>query len=330
MPRPSLVIVSPALAGANNGNWQTAQRWASFLAADFDVRTVAHWPDAAAKGDRAMIALHARRSADSIAAWAAERSSGALALVLTGTDLYRDIASDRAAQRSLDLAGQLVVLQELGLEALQPAYRRKARVIYQSTASLPVLAKPADKLVALMVGHLRDVKSPETLFDAARLLRPRTDIELHHIGRADDEAWAERARHTQAECPAYHWHGDVAHEETRLAIQRAHVLVHTSAMEGGAHVIMEAVCSGTPVLASRVPGNIGMLGWDYEGYFPHHDAKALAYLLKVCRATQASDDPATSVLARLRAQCDLRAPLFAPEAECKAVLDLARHLEESA
>lgn len=277
-----------------------------------------------------MIALHARRSADSIAAWAKERSCAKLAVVLTGTDLYRDIGIDPAAQRSLELAGQLVVLQDLGLEALQPAQRRKARVIFQSTMSLPAVAKPGDKLVALMVGHLRDVKSPETLFDAARLLRQRTDIELHHIGRADDAAWAERARHTEAECPGYRWHGALAHEETRLAIQRAHVLVHTSAMEGGAHVIMEAVCSGTPVLASRVPGNIGMLGWDYEGYFPHHDAKALAYLLKVCRATEASDDPATSLLARLRAQCDLRAPLFAPEAEHKAVLDLVRHLEESA
>jgi hypothetical protein len=39
----------------------------------------------------------------------------------------------------------------------------------------------------------------------------------------------------------------------RPAIQRAHVLVHPSALEGGAHVIMEAVRSGTPVLASRVP-----------------------------------------------------------------------------
>ena len=122
MPRPSLVIVSPALAGANNGNWQTAHRWASFLAAEFDVRTVASWPDAGAKRDRAMIALHARRSAGSIAAWAAERSSATLALVLTGTDLYRDIAIDPAAQRSLELAGQLVVLQDLGLEEIGRAH----------------------------------------------------------------------------------------------------------------------------------------------------------------------------------------------------------------
>ena len=31
-------------------------------------------------------------------------------------------------------------------------------------------------------------------------------------------------------------------------------------MEGGAQVILEAACSGTAVLASRIPGHVGMLG----------------------------------------------------------------------
>jgi putative glycosyltransferase (TIGR04348 family) len=330
MTRSSVVIVSPALAAANNGNWQTARRWSNFLRAGHAVRIVSHWPDDSAAQDQTMIALHARRSADSITAWAQQRRASSLALVMTGTDLYRDIGTDAAARRSLDLASQLVVLQELGLEALPSAHRAKARVIFQSVSSRQPVPKARDKLRAVMVGHLRDVKSPETYFDAARLLRQRLDIELHHIGRAEEDVWAERARRTAAECPAYKWHGGLPHEETRRAIQRAHVLVHTSAMEGGAHVIMEAVCSGTPVLASRVSGNIGMLGWDYEGYFPHGDAKALAHLLKVCRATQGTEDPAASLLARLRAQCEVRAPLFAPENERKAVLKLVADLEESA
>ena len=58
-------------------------------------------------------------------------------------------------------------------------------------------------------------------------------------------------------------------------------------MEGGAHVVMEAVRSGTPVLASRVAGNVGMLGADYAGYFEHGDAAALAALLERCREGQA-------------------------------------------
>ncbi|HAV75652.1 MAG TPA: TIGR04348 family glycosyltransferase, partial [Limnobacter sp.] len=31
MIKPSVVIVSPALADSNNGNWQTARRWQLFL-----------------------------------------------------------------------------------------------------------------------------------------------------------------------------------------------------------------------------------------------------------------------------------------------------------
>ncbi|MFM7330930.1 MAG: glycosyltransferase [Brachymonas sp.] len=79
-------------------------------------------------------------------------------------------------------------------------------------------------------------------------------------------------------------------------------------MEGGAHVIMEAVCSGTPVLASRMDGNMGMLGSDYSGYFPVGDAPALAALLQQCK-----DEPA--FLDQLAAQCAKRAPRFSPASE---------------
>lgn len=273
-----------------------------------------------------MIALHARRSAAAIAAWAASRPTESLAVVLTGTDLYKDLATDGTALRSIELAGRLVVLQELGVQAVPEPHRAKSQVIYQSVDSRPALTKDPARLVAVMVGHLRDVKSPGTLFEAARLLRHRQDIEIQHIGRAEEALWADRARQAQADCPAYRWQGELPPAETRDAIQRAHVLVHTSAMEGGAHVIMEAVCSGTPPLASRVDGNVGMLGADYAGYFDHGDAGALARLLQDCRDTQSTDNPAAGLLSRLRAQCGLRAPLFAPPVERAAVLALAHRL----
>jgi putative glycosyltransferase (TIGR04348 family) len=329
MSRPSVVIVSPALAAANNGNWQTARRWASFLKDSARVRIVKDWPDEQAKGDHVMIALHARRSASAIDAWAGQRGSAGLAVVLTGTDLYRDIRTDISAQHSLDVASHLVVLQELGVDELAAAYRSKARVVYQSMPSRKTLAKTRKHLIAVMVGHMRDVKSPQTLFDAARLLRERGDIEIRHIGRAEEEHWAQLARRTEAECPNYRWLGPLPHADTRRAIQRAHVLVHTSILEGGAHVIIEAICSGTPVIASRVAGNVGMLGRDYEGYFEHGDAAGLARLLAGCRDAQEADDPARFGLARLSAQCSFRAPLFAPETERRAVLELVHDLLET-
>jgi putative glycosyltransferase (TIGR04348 family) len=330
MSHPSVVIVSPALADANNGNWQTAHRWASFLTdSAARVRIVKEWPDDCAPGDELMIALHARRSAPAVAAWTRMHGTSRLAVVLTGTDLYRDIRTDAQAQQSLRAASRLVVLQEMGVQELPVQHRAKARVIYQSVPACEEVSKVRDRLVAVMVGHMRDVKSPQTLFDAARWLRERGDIEIHHIGRAEEEVWARRAQETAAACPRYRWLGPLPHEQTREAIRHAHVLLHTSAMEGGAHVIMEAVCSGTPVIASRVPGNVGMLGADYEGYFVHGDAATLARMLVACRDAQPADDPGHFGLARLRAQCALRAPLFAPQTEGRKVQELVHELLET-
>jgi putative glycosyltransferase (TIGR04348 family) len=328
--RPSVVIVSPALAAANNGNWQTARRWKTLLAREYQVRITQRWPDDHAAGDAFMLALHARRSADAIDAWAQARGSRTLAVVLTGTDLYGDIATDARARRSLEAGGRLVVLQELGPAALAPELRPRTRVIFQSTTARQPLPKTARRLVAVMVGHLREVKSPQTLFEAARLLNDRADIQIRHIGEASDAHWAAMAKATAHECPGYCWLGSVSHPAARSAIQRAHVLVHTSAVEGGAHVIMEAVRSGTPVLASRIPGNVGMLGADYEGYFEHGDAAQLAAQLVRCRGEQQRfpDDPGRTWLARLRAQCDRRAALFTPEAERTALLRLLQELQD--
>ena len=319
---PQVVIVSPALRDDNNGNWQTARRWRQHLAPLFPTRIVRQWPDAEAGKDRVMIALHARRSADAIAAWSAAHPARGLAVVLTGTDLYRDIGIDPAARRSLDLAQALVVLQECAPESLPVEVRGKSRVIFQLTAPRQTLAKSPNRLRVVMVGHLREEKSPETLFAAARLLAPQSAIHIDHIGAALDPALGEAARATMAAVPNYRWLGGLPHEAVRRRIQRAHLLLHASRLEGGAHVVMEAVVSGTPVLASQIPGNIGMLGADYAGYFPWGDAAALAALILRCQ----NDG---NLLETLAAQCRARAPLFAPATERGALRRLVDELLEA-
>ena len=311
-----LVIVTPALAAANNGNWQTAQRWARLLRRHYRVRLTDAWDG----GDEAlMIALHARRSAASVAAWRAQHGSRPLVLVLTGTDLYRDIADEASAQASLQLADRLVVLNELGLQQLPKALRSKALVLLQSCRARTPRPKPQRHLRTLMVGHLRDEKSPQTYFAAARRLLARTDIHLDHIGQGLDPALATEARALMQAQPRYRWQGALPHAATRERIAAAHVLVHASRMEGGAHVVIEAVTSGTPVLASRIDGNLGLLGADYPGTFAWGDDAGLAALIG-----RARDDPA--MLVGLRAACDARAPLFAPDREQLALLALVSGL----
>ncbi|MEO5732510.1 MAG: selenoneine biosynthesis selenosugar synthase SenB [Rubrivivax sp.] len=320
MNRPYLALVTPALAEANNGNSQTARRWARMLGGDYRVRLCTAWE----RGDEdLMVALHARRSAASIQAWHRVHPRRPLVVVLTGTDLYRDIDTDADAKRSLDLADCLVVLNQLGLQRLPLAVQAKGHICLQSAPPRRSLTKPTDALRALMVGHLRDEKSPRTYFDAARLLQGRPDILLDHIGAGLDPQLAAEARALAADTGTYHWLGEVPHGQTRRSIQAAHVLVHASRMEGGAHVVIESIMSGTPVLASRIDGNMGLLGSDYAGTFEPGDATALAALLTQCR-----DDPA--MLTGLMAQCDARRTLFHPDTERTALLHLLQTLRTHA
>ena len=255
-----------------------------------------------------MIALHARRSASAVAAWREAHPARPLVLVLTGTDLYRDIAHDASAQRSLAFADRLVVLNMLGPQQLPEALRSRCTVLLQSCSARRPLVKTGRHLRALMVGHLRDEKDPLTYLRAVQRLAGRADLCFDHIGAALDPGLGAEAAALAARQPAYRWLGALPHAEVRRRIQAAHLLVHASRMEGGAHVVTEAVRSGTPVLASRIDGNVGLLGEDYGGYFPAGDDAALAALLARCRDSAA-------MLQGLRAQCDARAALFAPATE---------------
>ena len=313
MPPPRVLIVSPASQRENNGNWQTASRWRRFLRARYQVDIAPDWT-AGAPAPAVMIALHARRSARPLAAFAAAWPDRPRILVLTGTDLYRDIATDTAAQASLHHAHALVLLQGAGLALLPPELHAKTRVIYQSAPALAPYVPPARRrhIDICMIGHLREEKDPATFMAAAALVTaPRA--RLLHVGGALDPALGARAGATAAATPRYQWLGALAHGPTRQRLRRSHAMVIASRMEGGANVIIEAVTCGVPVLASAISGNRGMLGDDYLGYFPCGDAAALARLIDRCIAD-------TAFYARLRAQCAARDLLFSPSAERAALL----------
>lgn len=319
----TLCLVTPYLASANNGNWQTASRWARMLGADYRIRLVDRWQAADGDHDDVLVALHARRSAPSVAAFAQAHPRRPLLLALTGTDLYRDIHVDADARRSLALAWRLIVLHERAPDDVPAEHRHKCVVSFQSCPARRPLPKTARHLRALMVGHLREEKDPATLFAAARRLRGRADILIDHVGAPLDPALGVAAEATARDCPSYRWHGALPHRATLSRIQRAHVLVHASRIEGGAHVVMEALRSGTPVIASRIAGNTGLLGIDHPALFEPGDAAALAALLE-----QARDDPA--MLPVCRASGDRRAPLFDPAHERDTLRTTVREALETA
>ena len=303
------------MADANNGNWRTAHRWQQLLGHNF--RTIVHssWPlDSLPEAD-ILIALHARRSADSIRRYRAARPDGAIIVVLTGTDLYADLAVSEEARTSLRLADALIVLQEDAIQHVPREHRKKTHVVYQSAKTLLPAKKLKDRLNCVVAGHLRAEKDPDIIFRLVESLPAASPIHVVHLGAPLDKALAARAQALSEKSRHYHWAGALAHGLTRAAIKRSHLLIHPSVLEGGANVIVEALSSGTPVIASHMSGNIGMLGKDYAGYFPVGDVDALRSQLEHC----AGD---ANFLLRLNTACAARAKLFSPEAERMSLVKL--------
>lgn len=265
--------------------------------------------------DDLMVALHARRSAGSIANFAARYPQRPLALVLTGTDLYRDIREDEQAQRSLRLASRLIVLQDEGLRELSSEQAAKAMVIFQSARALRPGRRSRRYFDLALVGHQRPEKDPLTALRALLRLPADLPLRLFHIGSALDPGLAAEVAALGAGDARYHWLGALSKAATRQRIKRCHLLLLPSLMEGGANVLIEAVTSGVPVVGSDIAGNRGMLGADYPGWFPVGDAQRLAELI-----TAAARDP--GYYARLAARCAERVSLFSPARECAAVCSL--------
>ena len=239
--------------------------------------------------------------------------------MLTGTDLYRDLPEDADACDSLAIADRLIVLQEEGVRALPREHRRKARVVYQSALALRPVGKPSTRFNCLFVGHLREEKDPMTPLYAWERVPQGLPVHLTLVGGALDGALAAAVRALQAREPRVRWLGARPHGWTRQAIKRAHLLIVPSRMEGGANVIVEAVTCGTPVLASRVPGNVGMLGREYPGYFPLGDPSRLTQLVLRCRGD-------ARFYRSLAQGCRARRALFAPSRERAALLRVMREV----
>jgi len=312
-----IAIVKPASAGERSGNQHTADRWAKFLRGlGHRVVVATQW-----SGTRvdAMIALHARKSHASIRRYRAAYPASPLVVVLTGTDLYRDIGTYASARRSLEAASRLVVLQPHGRGELAARLLRKTSVVYQSADVHVRHSPPRDCFRIAVIGHLRREKDPFRAVTALAHLRDDADLEVIHVGAALTPDMRRQAQRWMKREPRYRWLGSEPHSRTLRRLAGSHLLVVSSIMEGGANVICEAARAGVPVLASRVSGNIGMLGRGYPGYFRLFDDRALARLIERAAADAA-------YYRRLKNAVRSRRPLFAPAAERSALQRLLQVL----
>jgi putative glycosyltransferase (TIGR04348 family) len=302
-----IALVTPAGPGMRNGNRHTALRWATFLrAAGHRVDVSVQWaPDSRVD---AMLALHARRSYAAIKTFSSDKL---LLVALTGTDVYRDIHDSAEARESLELAHRLIVLQPKAAEELPARLRKKVTVVVQSCSSKLRHDPVKGKFRVCVIGHLRAEKDPLRALAALSHL-PQRVIEVIHLGAALDAALEEQAKAGMQREPRYRWLGSVPHGRALKWLASSHAMVISSRMEGGANVVCEALRIGVPVLASRIPGNIGLLGKGYAGYFSVGDDEALARLM-----SRASD---ARFYSRLKNQVKPLRKMVAPREEARALL----------
>lgn len=316
-------IITPAPPGSNYGNRVTAVRWTQIL------RKLGHQVSIAEKYDQQpfdlLIALHARRSSPSITRWRRKNSDAPLVVALTGTDLYRDIQSKTRAQESLKLADRIIVLQPRALKELTPVLRKKARVIYQSVETR-IPTKPTrprsrapGRFDVCVIGHLRPVKDPFRAALASRSLPASSQIRIRQIGQAMTKPMLEKARREMKINPRYRWLGEMPRTRTLRVLAKSNLCVISSQMEGGANVLSEATIAGVPILASRIEGNVGILGTDYPGLFRAGDTLQLARLLN-----RAETD--SKFLSQLRTRVKKLAPLFDPTREERSWVSLLDEL----
>ena len=296
-------IVTPP----RKGNRVSARRWAHIL------RDLGH--DVAIgreyREERCdlMVALHARRSHVSVRRFCNRHPDLPLILAMTGTDLYNDIRTDPSAQQSMEMASLLIVLQPRGIQELPGHLRHKGRVIYQSARRPPGNFPPKKSLFEVcVIGHMRSVKDPFRTARAARLLPSSSRIQVVHVGAATSKEIEESVSLEQASNPRYRWLGELPHWRALRVLTGSRLMALSSRMEGGANVVCEALACSVPVLSSRIPGSIGILGEDYPGYFPAGDTRALADLLQ-----RAENDK--EFYATLKARCEKLKPLVSPARE---------------
>jgi putative glycosyltransferase (TIGR04348 family) len=293
------VIVSPSAGDSTEGNSITADRWARIL------RTLGHAVSITKEWNGepfdTLIALHGRRSHSSIQKFREANPQHPLILALTGTDLYVDGASNREVLESLHLATRVIVLQSAALEMLPEEVLAKACVIYQSGAPPPHVPAPSgERFDVCVLSHLREVKDPLRAASASRLLPATSKVRIFHAGRALDPKWEVLARQEERENARYRWVGEQSHDAAMELLGGCQLFVLSSAAEGGANAIAEAVVCGVPVLCSDIQGNVGMLDRDYPGYFPYGDTERLAQMLYRAETEPAFLNELRGLVAKMR------------------------------
>lgn len=302
-------LICPAPQQTVYGNRVTAARWSNlFRSLGNSVESSQHYGGTICD---LLVAMHAHRCADAIIQFQKRHPDKHSILALTGTDIYHDVRRSARAREAMRIADRLVTFQPLSIEQVPDELRDKVRMIYQAAERAPdAPQQDRNAFVVSVVGHLRDVKDPLRAAMASRRLPKTSRIRVVQAGDSDESGadLVHRARTEASRNPRFRYLGSIPRWKVRQMIASSHLLVISSKIEGGANVIAEAAVDYVPILATRIPGNVGLLGEDFPGYFTPGATRELTDLMY-----KAETDP--DFYQALKTRSALLARLFRPEKE---------------
>ena len=258
-----------------------------------------------------LIAINADKNNSHIRKFNSDNPQSKIILILSGTDIYPEPSAK--AIDSMEVGNVLVLLQSHGIDQVPPIYRNKSTIIYQSIEKLSVdseRSKSDSEFRVVLISNIRSVKDPLIASRACRLISPASKLKITHVGYCLDEGLGLELTQENKSNIRYEWVGGLSRLEAMTILSESHVLLITSQHEGAGRVVGEAIQLGVPIVSTNNLGVTGILGDDYEGYYPVGDAKALSDIL-----TKAEEDK--EFLAQLNIHCQNRSSLFDIEEEKK-------------
>jgi len=315
-----VLIHSPYPRQRSQGNAVTAERMRKLLQSG-GLNAAIHERGDISMTAKCLIALNARKSAGEIFDFRRRLPESSIVALLTGTDVnhseMEQFGSDTL--KALELSDRIVSLHEGFSHRLPDDLLIKTKVIYPSVQlAEDINHRPSEPWKVIIAGNFREEKNPDLMMQAVSKLT-NSPLHLHAYGGGGDyQAKLERTAKKYAQ---FHFHGVQEHDALLADMQSARVLLNTSTEEGGANAICEAVSLGLPVIASKIDGNVGMLGADYAGFFTSGDVDSLIDIL-----VRVAED--INFYQTLKRQVTERAPFFSYQREMEEWTALVRQMIE--
>ena len=166
-------------------------------------------------------------------------------------------------EKAYRYCSHLVLVSEsllTGLEALMPWIGEKTMVIpnmiREDMFTAPATPRKSDPFVLIWAGRLEHVKGVDVLLEAVRILKNRTDrqFSVRLAGRGPLRKQLEQLAAELGVADRVHFLGRLSREDMQAEMQAASCFVLPSRYEAFGAVLIEAMATGLPVIATRSGG----------------------------------------------------------------------------